>query len=125
MRETKVEAVKTAKRKDQRTKHKEYTCKRCGARHEPKKCTAWGKVCKKCQKKNHFASQCKTKAIHDTAQPQEETSDSDEELDIGSVTQENKDGSEVYYMADVEGIGVNFKIDTGAQVNILYLPYHL
>ncbi|GFO04659.1 polyprotein [Plakobranchus ocellatus] len=123
MRETKVEAVKTAKRKDQRTKHKEYLCKRCGTRHEPKKCRAWGKVCKKCQKNNHFASQCKTKAIHDIAQSQEETSDSDEEFDIGSVTQENKDGSEVYYMANVEGIDVNFKIDTGAQVNIL--PYYL
>ncbi|GFO19331.1 retrovirus-related pol polyprotein from transposon 17.6 [Plakobranchus ocellatus] len=82
-----------------------------------------GKVCRKCQKNNHFASQCKTKAIHDIAQPQEESSVSDEEFDIGSVTQENKDGSEVYYMADVEGIDVNFKIDTGAQVNIL--PYHL
>ncbi|GFN74230.1 Pol polyprotein [Plakobranchus ocellatus] len=123
MRETKVEAVKTAKRKDQRTKHKEYICKRCGTRHEPKKCPAWGKVCKKCQKNNHFASQCRTKAIHDIAQPQEETSDGDEEFDIGSVTQENKDSSEFYYMANVEGIDVNFKIDTGAQVNIL--PYHL
>ncbi|GFN74652.1 Pol polyprotein [Plakobranchus ocellatus] len=66
---------------------------------------------------------CKTKATHDIAQPQEETSDGDEEFDIGSVTQENKDGSEVYYMANVEGIDFNFKIDTGAQVNIQ--PYHL
>ncbi|GFO36837.1 retrovirus-related pol polyprotein from transposon 17.6 [Plakobranchus ocellatus] len=29
MRETKVESVKTGKRKDHRTKHKEYICKRC------------------------------------------------------------------------------------------------
>ncbi|GFO14054.1 retrovirus-related pol polyprotein from transposon 17.6 [Plakobranchus ocellatus] len=123
MRVTEVEAVKAAKRKDQSTKHKEYICKRCGTRYEPKKCRAWGKVCKKCQKKNHFASRCKTKAIHVIAQPQEETSDSDEELDIRSVTQENKDDSWVYYMADVEGVDVNFEIDTGAQVNIL--PYHL
>ncbi|GFN85061.1 retrovirus-related pol polyprotein from transposon 297 [Plakobranchus ocellatus] len=65
----------------------------------------------------------RTKAIHDIAQPQEETSDSDEEFDIGSITQENKDGSEVYYIENVEGIDANFKIDTGAQVNIL--PYHL
>ncbi|GFO35065.1 retrovirus-related pol polyprotein from transposon 297 [Plakobranchus ocellatus] len=105
------------------TLDKAITLGRCGTRHEPKKCPAWGKVCKKCQKKNHFVSQCKTKAIHDIAQPQEETSDSDEEFDIGSVTQENKDGSEVCYMATVEGIDVNFKIDTGAQVNIL--PYRL
>ncbi|GFO25741.1 retrovirus-related pol polyprotein from transposon 17.6 [Plakobranchus ocellatus] len=119
MRETKVEALKTAKRKDQRTKHKEYLCKKCGTRYEPKKYPAWGKVCKKCQRKIILHPS----AIHEIAQPQEETSDSDEEIDMGSVTQENKDGSEVYYMANVEGIDVNFKIDTGPQVNIL--PFHL
>ncbi|KAE8281751.1 hypothetical protein D5F01_LYC19134 [Larimichthys crocea] len=36
-------------------------CKRCGARHMPKQCPAFGKQCSSCQGKNHFAKQCFSK----------------------------------------------------------------
>lgn len=34
-----------------------YSCKRCGGRHEPRQCPAYGKKCLKCNGKNHFAKQ--------------------------------------------------------------------
>ena len=46
-----------------KTKHESKTpvmCKYCGKSHKPKECPAFGKVCKKCQKKNHFAKVCKS-----------------------------------------------------------------
>ncbi|KAK3732948.1 hypothetical protein RRG08_002558 [Elysia crispata] len=67
---------------------------------------------------------CRTKAVHDIAQPRStDNSDSEDDFNIGSVTHENKDGSEVFYKADVEGVNITFKVDTGAQVNII--PHHL
>jgi len=42
------------------------TCKFCGRQHpfSKKECPAFGKVCNKCKRKNHFSSQCKTKDIN-------------------------------------------------------------
>ena len=42
---------------------KKISCKFCGYDHAPErnKCPAWGKVCKRCKKKNHFAKGCKDK----------------------------------------------------------------
>jgi len=39
---------------------KKISCKFCGYEHilARKKCPAWGKTCKKCEEKNHFAKKC-------------------------------------------------------------------
>jgi len=39
---------------------KKISCKFCGYEHPLKKqkCPAWGKTCKKCKQKNHFAKKC-------------------------------------------------------------------
>jgi len=34
-------------------------CTRCGKTHLVNKCFAFGKVCNKCKRKNHFSSLCK------------------------------------------------------------------
>ena len=36
------------------------TCKYCGKSHKPRECHAFGQICKKCHKKNHFAKVCKS-----------------------------------------------------------------
>ena len=43
------------------TSQKQYSdgCRYCGKRHGPK-CPAYGKVCTKCQKRNHFVAVCKS-----------------------------------------------------------------
>lgn len=38
-----------------------FDCTRCGTRHGPRKCPAYGKKCKKCGKLNHFAVSGKVK----------------------------------------------------------------
>lgn len=35
-------------------------CKYCGKSHKRRECPAFGQVCRKCQKKNHFAKVCKS-----------------------------------------------------------------
>ena len=49
---------------DGRTKN-QYDCKRCGRKHGPKQCPAYGKECSKCKKKGHFAEQCRSKTNAD------------------------------------------------------------
>lgn len=45
-----------------------YSCKRCGSRHEPRQCPAFGKRCSKCNGKKTF---CKTMLIKRQAQVSE------------------------------------------------------
>ncbi|GFV31885.1 transposon Tf2-6 polyprotein [Trichonephila clavipes] len=52
----------------------QYNCKKCGRKHKPRECPALGKICAKCQKKNHFAAKCfhNTKNIHKMNVPDNE-----------------------------------------------------
>ena len=38
--------------------------RKCGYKHEPHKCPAFGKLCHNCKRKNHFSTVCKNKKIH-------------------------------------------------------------
>ena len=53
-------------------------CGKCGYKHEPRKCPAFGKICMNCKKKNHFMRQCRSKKMHEL---QENDSDTDIFLD--------------------------------------------
>ncbi|GFX56314.1 transposon Tf2-9 polyprotein [Trichonephila clavipes] len=52
----------------------QYNCKKCGRKHKPRECPAFGKICAKCKKKNHFAAKClkNTKNIHEMNVPENE-----------------------------------------------------
>ena len=50
---------------DGRTKS-QYNCTRCGRKHGPKQCPAYGKECSKCKRKGHFAEQCRSKKNADS-----------------------------------------------------------
>ena len=41
--------------------HKAKECPKCGTRHEPRSCPAFGKTCNNCKKPNHFAEVCRVK----------------------------------------------------------------
>ena len=63
--ETAVHAVnkrKTNKMQKTQAKNETINCRYCGQRHELIKteCPAFGKICKKCGKSNHFAEKCMT-----------------------------------------------------------------
>lgn len=41
-------------------------CSRCNRQHEPRRCPAYGQVCSKCKKKNHWAACCRSRVYgHD------------------------------------------------------------
>lgn len=40
---------------------KTFDCNRCGTKHGPRQCPAYGKECKNCNRVGHFANKCKSK----------------------------------------------------------------
>ena len=97
---------------------KKISCKFCGYEHPPerKKCPVWGKVCKRCKKKNHFAKGCKDAAVN--------AIENDKDLDKISVVrvQAMKDKAVFAEMLDQQN-PVRFQIDCGASANILPFKY--
>ena len=49
------------------TQSKRRSCFSCGGIHPPRQCPAYGKVCRRCHKSNHFAKVCRTKMSTKTA----------------------------------------------------------
>ena len=50
---------------DWECKDKFTDCKFCGKAHDKGQCPAYGKICNKCGRKNHFESKCQAKAKSD------------------------------------------------------------
>ncbi len=108
-----------------------YDCKKCGRRHGPRACPAYGKTCDSCGKPGHFRKMCKPssskhrknkpRAKVDDVQCQSSSEEDDEEYYIGSV---EDDDDEIEKDEWKETVNVNnkyivFKLDTGADVNCL------
>jgi hypothetical protein len=75
---------------------KKYDCKKCGRRHERMKCPAFGKKCKICGKLNHFAIGCFNKNKSQVI-----------------------DSMQWHQLLIINNHNVKFKIDTGANINVL------
>ena len=124
-----VHAVKKKnwRHKDSKSSAATHTCGRCGRQHGDAPCPAMGKVCRKCNAKNHFEKMCRTKkkvTNHSHKQRVNTVDDSDSsdtEYFVGTINQ--KDISTVntgwYKTIEVEGVKVNFQLDTGAKCNII------
>ena len=100
-------------------------CGNCGKNHPPKQCPAYGKVCGKCHKKNHFALVCRssgdsTVAEIDAHEPSQDTSYSYLFLD-GITLEANAVTNDWMQEIKVENTPINFKLDTAAQANIIPL----
>ncbi|GFX59111.1 retrovirus-related Pol polyprotein from transposon 17.6 [Trichonephila clavipes] len=117
----------------------QYNCKKCGRKHKPRECPAFGKICAKCKKKNHFAAKCfqSTKNIHEMNVPENELVyiDSMNKKETKCAMKFSTDSNfknvemvseKTWYKnvsLDVNNkcFDVHFKLDTGAEVNILPL----
>ena len=89
-------------------------CKYCGGTHGKRQCPAYGKECRNCRKKNHFAKVCRgVKKVNELFVEEEE-----EEAFLLSVQSDTYDEP---WKTQIT-IGKNkthFKIDTGADVSIM------
>ncbi|XP_063955560.1 uncharacterized protein K02A2.6-like [Lytechinus pictus] len=94
------------------------TCTRCGNRHTKEKCPAQGKTCEKCGKQNHFAKCCCT-PVAKVNELQYLKVDSDGFMICSVDSQEHESKEEWKVNLRVNSEPVEFKIDTGAQANIL------
>lgn len=97
-----------------------FLCYRCKEHHGPRQCRAYGQKCAKCGMFNHFAKACRAKNVTEVSVGTE----ADTDLTIGSISVSNvKIVNTVvrawYKTLNVEYVNVNFKLDTGSEVNIL------
>ncbi|UYV61381.1 OXSM [Cordylochernes scorpioides] len=91
-----------------------HGCTRCGNsnNHDWKNCPAMNSYCSKCKKKGHYAKVCRSEAINEIKS---------EIAFLGSV----EDNSKKWIVPiKVNNRQINFKIDTGADVNVLPLQYY-
>ncbi|XP_044749567.1 uncharacterized protein LOC123310198 [Coccinella septempunctata] len=100
----------------QRNNNNEFHCTKCGTIHFRGNCKAFGKICRKCGLYNHFVSFCKSKSVNNIARK--------EELYIGSV-ENSTSSTKSNWTVDlkINNEIVNFKVDTGADVNVI--PFSL
>lgn len=108
-------------------------CYFCGRSHKIRECPAYGKYCRNCNQKNHFADVCKSKQINqinpltdsiDSYENIDETSESVSNLFVNSVENKNVRSKCIpsntwQTTIKVNNSYENFKLDTGSQVNII------
>nr|XP_054930745.1 uncharacterized protein LOC129386661 [Dermacentor andersoni] len=93
------------------TRH--YKCPKCARMHPPRRCPAFGKTCRKCQRPNHFATCCRRFADIGELQGGEDNFDI---LDVSSCAANQHDWTVV---GQIKNVPLEFKVDTGAQANLL------
>ncbi|UYV83387.1 K02A2.6-like [Cordylochernes scorpioides] len=97
-------------------------CTRCGAKHEINKCPAYGKVCHKCKKANHFSKLCKTAKRERVVNLVEDTEVESDEFSLSINEIKTRNGQEWLERVTFKGNQtVDFKLDTGAQCNVIPL----
>ena len=123
--ETQQEVLAVQKRHpSDKTGHKPK-CGKCGNHHYHQQvCPAQGAECHKCGRKNHFAKVCRTRSItkyhkevHSVSQ--HDSSDSSDELFIDMVKCSTNKSSDWKVTLLVNDQKTRFKIDTGAQCNVI------
>jgi len=103
-----------------------FFCRNCGSKHSRKQCPAFGKECLYCHKKNHFAKVClKKRGSHNRIHNVEGEHDEDTancQLVIDTIAHTTSQPRTAYAEIKLQtGNAMQFKLDTGAQVNVLPL----
>ena len=98
--------------------HKAYSCIYCGRQHPPKKCPAYGTVCRNCNKKNHWLKCCKL-----LKEVKEISTEDDDVYVIETVANNNAKqcNTEATVSLHIKDAKVRMKIDTGAEVDVMPL----
>lgn len=99
-----------------------HNCGRCGqTKHRPgDRCPARQAICRKCNKKGHYATCCFSKTVAASAQEVE----AEDPAFLGALTNNNSDTSWTSNLR-IAGRRIQFKLDTGAEVTaISETTYH-
>lgn len=104
-------------------------CYRCLTHHRPKACPAFNKICTNCNKLNHFSIACHLKNVRhlnlqETPIDAPDCHDTDNNLYIHSLNEDITCKNSIYRKEWMEKIkvgdvDVEFKLDSGADCNIL------
>ena len=110
--------VKTGQKSEPSRDRKErMSCRNCGSAHDQASCPATGRSCHKCKKMNHFAKMCRNPRSQRKEVNTVDDHESDfENLFIGAVTGGDSDWTQAIDFGNVKEV---FKLDTGAQCNVL------
>lgn len=95
-------------------------CSRCDSIHELQRCSAFGKRCIRCQKLNHFAKACRMRKVQGLDTKTFRGEDEESVFLMNKLTNEEM-GKTLETLIEIEGVEVKFRLDTGAQANVL--PY--
>uniref|UniRef100_A0A2S2NI46 RNA-directed DNA polymerase n=1 Tax=Schizaphis graminum TaxID=13262 RepID=A0A2S2NI46_SCHGA len=111
-----------------------FKCNRCGTLHEKKNCPAFGADCRACGKSNHFAVVCRSnKKVQEVSNEYVHTVDDKDDTFTNQLYGVNEVNiAEIHNLQKpwfkeikVENqLYVNFKLDTGSQVNLLPLKVY-
>ena len=104
-------------------------CWNCGWRHEYQRkelCPAYGKMCRKCRKPNHFAAKCRSRGLSASIKSVEEreNTDSVEETFPMEVSAVALDDSQLVTLRLESSSHIRFQADTGAQCNVVPLEIY-
>ena len=137
-------SINAMSKKGHKSGHNHFICRSCGSQHQPKQCPAYGQICKRCKKPNHFAKVCRTKLIHTKTTEKDrhkhpkkvhvvEEPEQDTQSDPESYSSDDNytlgmdplriDGLEkpMQWLSTVKTQSgkVTFKLDTGAEANVI------
>lgn len=104
------------KHKYQKEKAPEFKCGKWGNSHKPKSCPAFWKACNNCGENNHYAKCCKAAPKQKVHTVDEED---EEEFIVDEVHTCTTEKEEWIVPVEVNDTITPFKLDTGAQVNLL------
>ena len=125
------------------SKEKIKDCRFCSFSHFRGNCPAYNQTCNKCHRRNHFASRCPSnKSVHKVDQEDSEFSSSDDEkynfsidcISANSSPTDRKDFNNYKVDAtsmdwtvnlNVNRTKIDFKIDSGSQINILPMKEYI
>ena len=99
-------------------------CWYCGRKHELRKrelCPAFGKLCNKCHKPNHFANKCRSTAVKGSVKLVDDNGDEVFPTQIAAVS---LDDSQFVTLKLKSGNFLRFQVDTGAQCNVIPLALY-
>ena len=116
------------KPQQQRQTQKTIQCRYCLNVHPPRQYPAYGKVCNKCGKNNHFSKAClsspsATTAQTTTAHTSKAYDVTSQDVDVTHAVNAQRDGAcnnkEWFINVDCKGNPLKLKVDTGAACNVM------